>query len=102
MPRLPACGSVRARVTNQCPIPALVIQAFSPSITQLSPSRRATVFMAPGSLPAPGSVRQNPPRAAPEASEGSTRCLRSGDPKRSIGQPQTELVTDIVTPIDGQ
>ncbi len=78
-----------------------MIQAFSPSSTQKSPSRRAVVRMPPASLPAPGSVRPKPPIASPEASGGSTRRFSSSLPKRAIGQQQTELVTLMVTATAG-
>ncbi len=88
---------MRATTTYQPANPALVIQAFWPLSTQKSPSRCAVVFRLPASLPAPGSVRPKPPSVSPEASDGSTRRFSSSLPKRTIGQPQTELVTLIVT-----
>src|SRR5689334_10083323 len=101
MPRFPAAGSVLARATNQRATFALVIQAFSPFSTQESPSRVAVVFIAPASLPDPGSVRQKPPMW-PLASSGSALRFTVSDPKRTIGQAQTELVTDTVTAVEGQ
>ncbi len=79
-----------------------MIQAFSPSRIQESPSRRAVDFIEAASLPEPGSVRQKPPIAFPEASSGSTASFSSALPKREIGQQQTELLTLIVTAVDGQ
>ena len=102
MPLLPACGLVRARVTKYLPYAPLVIQAFSPFSTHSSPSTMAVVFIDPASDPELGSVRPKPPMASPPASSGSTRCFRSSEPYFWIGQQQTELLTDMVTEIDGQ
>ncbi len=49
-------------------VPALVMNIFEPSITQLPSSTRAVVRVAPASEPASGSVRPKAARRSPEAS----------------------------------
>ena len=44
----------------------------------------------------------NTPIICPEARGGRTLRLSSSEPKREIGQQQTELVTLIVAAIEGQ
>ncbi len=72
------CGDVpvRAATTYVPAWPALVMNRFDPSMTQLSPSRRATVRVPLASDPAPGSVRPYPPSTRPLAIGGrkASRC----------------------------
>ena len=57
MPLAPLSGSVTAMTVYQSETPALVIQALVPLSTQVSPSRRARVFIAAASEPASRSDR---------------------------------------------
>jgi hypothetical protein len=64
---------------------ALPIQAFCPSSTQVSPSRRAEVASPPDAPePTSGSVRPNAPMSCIVAIWGSQRCFCSSDPHRWI------------------
>ena len=84
----------RARGSRGCPssvfaqttaTPArlpFVIHIFVPLSTQPSPSRRADVRIAAGSLPASGSVRPKQPITSPAAIGSSQRCFCSSEPKR--------------------
>ena len=91
--------SVRATTTYQRAKPALVIQAFSPSSTQSSPSRRAVVRMRGGVAARAGlGQAEAAERLAAAELGGSTLRLSSSLPKWTIGQQQTELETLMVTP----
>ena len=61
------------RPTRRPPLP-FVIHIFVPETIQSSPSRRARVRIAPGSLPASGSVSPKHPIASPAAIRGSHSC----------------------------
>ena len=82
--RRPAGRAVIAvTVTNDVmSVPEFVMNAFVPSITQSSPSRRAVVRVAPASVPPPGSVRPNAPSARPAQRSGSHRARCSSVPNR--------------------
>ena len=57
MPLWPAALSVTAAITAYLATLPLVMNFFSPLMIQESPSSTAVVSMAPGSEPAPASVR---------------------------------------------
>ena len=78
----------------------LVIQFLVPLISQPSPSLTATVFCAPASLPASGSDSAKQPSSLPEASGLSHSSFCASVPNRLIGSQTSELLTDMMTPVD--
>jgi len=58
------------------------------------------VFWAPASEPAPGSVRAKQPSFFPEASGARYSFLISSDPNFMSGSQTSELLTDMMTPVD--
>jgi len=80
----------------------LVTKIFTPLMTQSSPSRTATVFVAPASEPACGSVRQYAPSWRPEASGLRKASFCSSLPYVSSGWQTRELFTDMMTPVEAQ
>ena len=87
-------SSARAQITATSAIDASPIQRLAPSRTQSSPSRRAVVVIAPGSLPAPGSVRPKQPTASPAAMAGSQACFCSSEPHAWIAVMASEPWTE--------
>ena len=79
-PNSPAGSSTRAHTTATSASDASPIQRFAPSSTHPSPSRRATVVMAAGSLPPCGSVSAKHPTSSPAAMPGSQRSFCSSEP----------------------
>ena len=77
-PRTPS--SVMAQMMAIWAIEARPIQRLEPLMTQPSPSRRAKVFMLPGSEPAVGSVRPKQPTTSPAAILGSHWFFCSSEP----------------------
>ena len=75
-------SSVLAHTTATSAIPPLVIHILVPSMIQSEPSRRARVFIEPGSEPASASVRPKHPIVSPAAIGGSHRCFCSSDAER--------------------
>ena len=70
------------------------IQRVEPSSTQSSPSRRAVVFIAAGSLPPVGSVSAKQPTSSPAAIPGSHRCFCSSVPYLWMADMASEPCTD--------
>ena len=66
-------------------VPALVMNIFAPSITQLPSRSSAVVAVDPASEPAPGSVSPNAASRLPDARSGSHSCFCSSEPNRKIG-----------------
>ena len=77
-------------------VPLLVMNALLPLMTQLSPSRRAVVRVAPASVPPPGSVSPNAPISSPEVSRGSHSSFSSWDPKRWSGMAPSDTAASSV------
>ena len=75
-------------------MPPFVIHIFVPSMTQSVPSRRALVFIDPGSEPASASVRPKHPMVSPAAIRGSHCCFCSSDPNAQIGNMASEPWTE--------
>ncbi len=61
-------------------VPEFVMNALEPLITHSPFSSLAVVFVAPASLPPPGSVSPNAPRISPRAMGTSHRCFCSSVP----------------------
>ncbi len=72
-------------------VPALVMNVFAPSITQLPSRRTAVVAVEPASEPAPGSVRPNAASRFPDATSGSHSRFCSSEPNRKIGIVPSEV-----------
>ena len=77
-PRAPASGSVLAQTITRSATWPLVMKILPPSSRQPPSVRRARLFMAARSLPAPGSVMAMAPSTSPLAMAGSQRCCCSG------------------------
>ena len=93
---------MRAQTTITPACAPLVIHCFSPSSRKPSATRVACVRIAPGSLPAPGSVSAKAPAAySPEVSRGTWRRRCASLPKRAMTSP-TMFVTAIVTAVAAQ
>ncbi len=75
-----SAGRVRANTTNRFASGALVMNRFSPVMTQSSPSRTALVRSPDGFEPAPGSVSANDATTSPEAMPSSHCCFCSSVP----------------------
>ena len=63
-------------------VPELVMNCLEPLITQWPSSSCAVVFVAPASVPPPGSVRPNAPSARPLANCGNHSCFCASLPNR--------------------
>lgn len=81
----PSPPSSRAHTIATSAREPLVIQRLTPWITQSSPTRRQRVRIAPGSLPASGSVSPKQPTASPDARRGSQASLTASDAHRWMG-----------------
>jgi hypothetical protein len=91
---------VRAHTTKTPAMGPEVIHCFAPRITHWPSSRVAVVRIAPGSLPASGSLSAKAPAAyAPRAMRGTWRARCASVPKRSMTSP-TMLVTAMVTAVE--
>jgi hypothetical protein len=77
-----------------------VTKFFEPSITHVSPSRRATVSIEPASEPLAGSVSAKHPSAFPRARRGSHSARCASVPKRRIGSHTSELWMLMITPTE--
>ena len=93
-PYSPDGSSTRAQTTATSASDARPIQRFAPSSTQPSPSRRATVVIAAGSLPPCGSVSAKQPISSPAAMPGSQRCFCSSEPYLWIALIASDPCTD--------
>jgi hypothetical protein len=71
-----------------------VIHIFVPETIQSVPSRRALVRILDGSDPASASVSPKQPTTSPRAMGGSQRCFCSSEPKRQIGNMQSDPCTE--------
>ena len=91
-PRIPS--SVPAQTTATSATEPLVIHNLRPLSTQSEPSRRARVFMAPGSDPTSGSVRPKQPSSSPAAMPGSHRCFCSSEPKLQMANIASDPCTE--------
>src|SRR5918993_3357665 len=76
-------------------MPALLIQAFDPLSTQVSPSRTARVLIAAASEPASRSLSAYENIASPAATGGSTWRLSSAEPDSSTGVVPSLLTAGI-------
>jgi hypothetical protein len=86
-------SSTLAHTTREVAMGELVIHILVPVSTQPSPSRRARVFMLPGSLPLSGSVRPKQPTISPVAIWGRKRCFCSSLPYLASGHMTSEPCT---------
>ncbi len=91
-PRTPS--SVAAQTTATSASAAKPIQRLAPSITQSSPSRRAVVLIAAGSLPPCGSVRAKQPMRSPRAIGGSHSAFCSSEPNLEMALMASEPCTE--------
>ena len=80
--------------------PELVMNCLAPLTIHSPPTSSAFVFVAPASLPAPGSVRPKPASAAPDTRSGSHCCFCSSVPKVRIGLMPSPTAASRVIPID--
>jgi hypothetical protein len=93
MPGSFGCGSrVRAKTMNRSAMGALVMNCLCPSITQVSPSRRARVRRPAGLEPAPGSVRAKEATTSPAAMRSSQVFFCSAVPKPTRTWPAMPLL----------
>ena len=77
----------------------LPIHFLAPSITQVSPSRRAEVSRATESEPWSGSVSANAPIFSSRAMAGSQRCFCSSDPQNAIDRMASPACTPTNVPM---